>query len=125
MRCAERREQHARKVYWAAFCILPSVVTTAVQATLARARAALERGRGPEATQLLTPLHNSGTLSTDDAIAVRAALTEGWLLQDDLPRAAAALGRAPDTYREPLSHAQLATLWLLHGRLNFGRGEQS
>jgi hydrogenase-4 transcriptional activator len=107
------------------FCILPSVVTTAVQSTLARARAALERGRGPDATQLLTPLHNSGTLSTDDAIAVRAALTEGWLLQDDLARAAAALGRPPDTYREPLSHTQLATLWLLHGRLNFGRGEQS
>jgi hydrogenase-4 transcriptional activator len=101
------------------------VVTPAVQPTLARARAALERGRGAEATQLLQPIHNAGALSTDDAVAVRAALTEGWLLQDDLTRAAAVLGRTPDTSRDPLSHAQLATLWLLHGRVTFGRGEQS
>jgi tetratricopeptide (TPR) repeat protein len=56
---------------------------------------------------------------------VRAALTEAWLLQDDLAQAATALGRPPDTLREKIADAQLATLWRLHGRITFARGEQS
>lgn len=98
---------------------------TAVQSALALAHAALERGRGAEAVQILTPLHRSGALAREDDIAVRAAMAEGCLLQDDLTQAAAMLGRPPDALREPLSHAQLSTLWRLHGKLTFAKGEQS
>ena len=45
--------------------------------------------------------------------------------QDDLAQAAATLGRQPDTLREPISDAQLSTLWRLHGRITYARGEQS
>jgi DNA-binding NtrC family response regulator/tetratricopeptide (TPR) repeat protein len=96
-----------------------------MHSTLARANNALERGRGAEAAQLLMPLLRSGTLSREDELAVRAAAAEAWLLQDDLVQAAAALGRAPDTLRESLADAQLSTLWRLHGRITFARGEQS
>jgi DNA-binding NtrC family response regulator/tetratricopeptide (TPR) repeat protein len=101
------------------------VVTGTTQSTLARANAALERGRGAEAAPLLGPLLRSGALSRDDEIAVRTALAEAWLLQDDLTQAAAALGRPPDAMREPISDARLSTLWRLQGRLTFARGEQS
>ena len=47
------------------------------------------------------------------------------MLQDDLTRAAAALGRTPDSMREPVGDARLSTLWRLHGRITFARGEQS
>jgi DNA-binding NtrC family response regulator/tetratricopeptide (TPR) repeat protein len=100
-------------------------VATATHATIGKANVALERGRGAEAAQLLTPLLRSGALSRDDEIAVRSALTAAWLLQDDLAQAAAALGRTPDAMREPLPDARVATLWRLHGRLTFARGEQS
>ena len=64
-------------------------------------------------------------MSRDDELAVRAALAEAWLLQDDLTQAAAVLGRPPDSLREPVSDARLSTLWRLHGRVAFARGEQS
>src|SRR5688572_32538253 len=105
-------------VYW-------YVATQSVQSTLARAQAALERGRGAEAAQLLAPIVRSGSLRREDELAVRAALTEAWLLQDDLAQAATALGRPPDTLREKIADAQLSTLWRLHGRITFARGEQS
>lgn len=98
---------------------------TAVHSTVARASAALERGRGAEAAQLLVPVLRSGSLTRDDELAVRIALAEAWLLQDDLTQAAAALGRPPDTVRERISDAQLSALWRLHGRIVFARGEQS
>jgi len=101
------------------------VVTATIQSTLARATAALERGRGAEAAQLLAPVLRSGSLSRNDELAVRSSLAEAWLLQDDLVQAAAVLGRTPDTLREQISDAQLSTLWRLHGRLTFKRGEQS
>jgi DNA-binding NtrC family response regulator/tetratricopeptide (TPR) repeat protein len=101
------------------------VATGTTPSTLARANAALERGRGNEAAPLLAPLLRSGALSRDDEIAVRTALAEAWLLQDDLAQAAAALGRAPDAIRESISDAKLSTLWRLQGRLTFARGEQS
>ena len=75
--------------------------------------------------QLLAPMLRSGSLSRPDEFAVRAALAEAWLLQDDLAQAAASLGRPPDTLREPISDAQLSTLWRLHGRITYARGEQS
>jgi DNA-binding NtrC family response regulator/tetratricopeptide (TPR) repeat protein len=101
------------------------MATGTLQSILVRASAALERGRGPEAAQLLTPHLRSGALSRDDELAVRSALAEAWLLQDDLTQAAAALGRAPDTMREVFGDARLSTLWRLHGRITFARGEQS
>ena len=52
-------------------------------------------------------------------------LAEAWLLQDDLDRAATALGRPPDTFRDTVSSGRLAALWRLHGRLASARGDQS
>ena len=96
-----------------------------LQALLARAAIALERGRGPEAVQLLGPTLRSGNLVRDDELAVRASLAEAWLLQDDLDQAASALGRPPDTFRDTISPSRLSTLWRLHGRLASARGDQS
>lgn len=101
------------------------MVTATIQSTLARAQAALERGRGSEAAQLLAPLLRSGSLSRQDELAIRSSLAEAWLLQDDLTQAAAALGRPPDALREQTPPARLSTLWRLHGRIAMARGEQS
>jgi DNA-binding NtrC family response regulator/tetratricopeptide (TPR) repeat protein len=100
------------------------VATASVQSTLGRANGALERGRGAEAAQLLLPLLRV-SLSREDEVAVRAALAEAWLLQDDLAQASAAVGRPPDALREPIADALISTLWRLHGRITFARGEQS
>ena len=91
---------------------------------LARAAAALERGHGADAARMLQPALKS-TLPRDDELSVRAALAEAWLQQDDLDEAATALGRPPDTFREPLPPVRLSTLWRLHGRLASARGDQS
>ena len=101
------------------------MVTGTTSSLLGRATAALERGRGTEAAQLLAPLLGSGTLSREDELAVRTALAEAWLLQDDLTQAASALGRTPDSMREPVADARLSMLWRLHGRITFARSEQS
>jgi hydrogenase-4 transcriptional activator len=101
------------------------VTTGTIQSLLVRATAALERGRGAEAAQLLAPVLKAGALSREDEISVRAALAEARLLQDDLAQAASALGRPPDAIREALGDARLSTLWRLHGRITFARGEQS
>jgi DNA-binding NtrC family response regulator/tetratricopeptide (TPR) repeat protein len=95
------------------------------QAVLARAGAALERGRGGEAVEILAPVLRSSSLSRDGELALRSLLAEAWLLQDDLEQAAAALGRPPDTFRETVPPGRLATLWRLHGRLAYVRGDQS
>jgi len=58
-------------------------------------------------------------------VSVRVALAEAWLLEDDLTQAATALGRTPDSIRDPISDARLSTLWRLHRRVVFARGEQS
>ncbi|HEY7170968.1 MAG TPA: sigma 54-interacting transcriptional regulator [Vicinamibacterales bacterium] len=99
--------------------------STSLQALLARAAAALERGAGADAAQMLAPALRSAGLTREDELAVRCALAEAWLLQDDLDQAAAALGRAPDTLRETVSAARLSTLWRLHGRVASARGDQS
>ncbi len=77
--------------------------SSSLQALLARAGAALERGQGAEAAQLLAPALRSSTLTRDDELAVRAMLAEAWLLQDDLDQAASALGRPPDTFRDTVA----------------------
>jgi hydrogenase-4 transcriptional activator len=101
------------------------VPSSSLQALLARAAAALERGRGPEAAQLLVPALRSHGLARDDELAVRAGLAEAWLLQDDLEQAASALGRSPDTFRDTVASGRLSALWRLHGRLASARGDQS
>src|SRR3954469_21987598 len=93
-----------------------------------RAGAALERGDGTEAAQMLTPAARTSALSAltrDEELAVRSMLAEAWLLQDDLDQAAAALGRPPDTFRDTIPSGRLSTLWRLHGRLASARGDQS
>jgi DNA-binding NtrC family response regulator/tetratricopeptide (TPR) repeat protein len=98
--------------------------SSSLAALLARAATALERGRGADATQMLAPALRS-TLPRDDELSLRAMLAEAWLQQDDLEQAAAALGRAPDTFRDIVAPVRLATLWRLHGRLASAHGDQS
>ena len=95
------------------------------QTMLARAGAALDRGRGAEAAQIVAPVLRSSTLTRDEELALRSMLAEAWLLQDDLEQAATALGRPPDTFRETVPPGRLSTLWRLHGRLAYVRGDQS
>src|SRR5688572_5512849 len=101
------------------------VATQAIHSAIARANAALEKGRGAEAAQGLQPILRMGSLSREDELTVRAALAEAWLLQDDLAQAATALGRPPDSLRDKIADGPLSTLWRLHGRITFARGEQS
>ena len=92
---------------------------------MAHALTALERGRGGEAVQYLSQALRSPALRRADELAIRCALAEAWLLQDDLDQAAAGLGRPPDVLRERIDPAQLSALWRLHGRVAFARGDQS
>ncbi len=85
---------------------------------------ALEQGHGEEAVDLLAGALKRPELSRDDAARVRCALADGWLLQDDLEKAAAALGPPPEG-RERLNPARLSDLWRLHGRIAVARGEPS
>ena len=88
------------------------MVTGTTQSILERATAALERGLGPGAAQLLTPVLRSGALSREDEVSVRTALAEAWLLQDDLTQAAAALGRAAAQGSREYGEGLLLTEWL-------------
>ena len=74
---------------------------------------------------MLAPALRAPTLTRDEDLAVRAMLAEAWLLQDDLDRAGATLGRTPDTLRETVPSGHLSTLWRLHGRLASAHGNQS
>src|ERR1700730_6035717 len=104
--------------------ILAPVPPSSLQAALMRASTALQRGRGPEALQILGPLIRL-SLTREDELAVRSALAEAWLLQDDLDQASTALGRPPDTFRDTISSGRLSSLWRRHGRLASARGDQS
>src|SRR6185503_18955189 len=101
-----------------------AVASSSLQALLVRAGAALERGRGAEAAQMLSPALRS-SLTRDEELTVRSMQAEAALLQDDLDAAAAALGRPPDTFRDTVGARRVATLWRLHGRLASARGDQS
>lgn len=104
---------------------LRPVTSPSLHALLARAGSAVERGRGPEAVQILSPLLRSAVLGREDDLAVRSALAEAWLLQDDLDQASAVLGRTPDAFRDGISAARLSALWRLHGCIASVRGDQS
>jgi DNA-binding NtrC family response regulator/tetratricopeptide (TPR) repeat protein len=101
------------------------VVTIAFQPALARARAALERGRHADAIGILTQALKSSGVKNEDELGLRCALAEAWLMGDDVAKAVAILGRPPDSPRDDLPPALLSTLWRLHGRIAFARGEQS
>jgi DNA-binding NtrC family response regulator/tetratricopeptide (TPR) repeat protein len=98
---------------------------SSLQSLFGRAAAALERGCGAEAAQLLTPVLRSSSLTRDDELTLRSLIAEAALLQDDLDQAASALGRPPDTFRDTVHPGRLSTLWQLHGRLASARGDQS
>ncbi|MBI3494177.1 MAG: sigma 54-interacting transcriptional regulator [Acidobacteria bacterium] len=99
--------------------------SSSLQGLLTRAGAALERGRGAEAAQMLAPALRSSALTRDEELTVRSMLAEAALLQDDLDQTASALGRQPDTFRDTVPPRRLSTLWRLHGRLASARGDQS
>jgi tetratricopeptide (TPR) repeat protein len=91
---------------------------------MARAAAHLERGQAPAAVDLLAPVLE-GSLKKHDELAIRCSVAEALLMLGDLSQASATLGRAPDTIRDSVPPVLLSTLWRLHGRVAFGRGEQS
>ncbi len=95
------------------------------QAAFNRALAALQRGRGAEAVQWLTQAMRSPGLRRGDELAMRCALAEAWLLQDDIDQAGAVLGRPPDVLRERIEPGRLSALWRLHAQVAFARGDQS
>jgi len=90
----------------------------------ASAARALEQGHGEEAVDLLVPALKKPDVSRDETAQFRCALAEAWLLQDDLEKAAAALGEPPEG-RERLNPARLSDLWRMHGRIAVRRGESS
>ena len=101
------------------------MVTIAFQPALARARAALERGRHADAIGILTQALKSSGFKQEDELGLRFTLAEAWLMADDIAQAAAILGRPPDSSREDLPPALLSTLWRLHGRIAYAKGDQS
>jgi len=92
---------------------------------IAQALAALERGLGAEAAELFARAGRDPRLPRAELPFVRCGLAEAWLLQDDLARAADALGKQPDELRERLDPTLLSHLWRLHARLATARGEPS
>ena len=84
----------------------------------------LEQGNGPEAARHLSEARKRRDLSGDDLAQLRCALAEAWLLQDDLKRAAAAVGAEPGP-RERLDPARVSDLWRMHGRIAVAGGEAS
>ena len=101
------------------------MVTIAFQPALARARAALERGRHTDAIGILTQALKSSGLKHEDEVGLRCTLAEAWLMGDDVAQAAALLGRPPDSPRDDLPPALLSALWRLHGCIAFAKGDQS
>ncbi len=101
------------------------MVTIAFQPALARARTALERGRHADAIAILTQALKSSGFKHEDELGLRFTLAEAWLMADDVAQAAAILGRPPDSSRDNLPPALLSTLWRLHGRIAYAKGDQS
>ncbi|HYX83218.1 MAG TPA: hypothetical protein VE714_12540, partial [Gemmatimonadales bacterium] len=91
---------------------------------LAKATEALQRGQGADAATFLVRAMKHPGASRDEALQIRCALAEAWLLQDDLRQASDALGPPPEE-RERLHPARLSELWRLHGRLAIAQGEPS
>ena len=101
-----------------------AVVSTPLQPVMARATALLERGQAAAAAQVLSPLLETSHKRSDELI-IRSALAEALLLQGDVSQAHTTLGRTPDAVREPLPPVLISTLWRLHGRVAYAKGDQS
>ncbi|HQZ39799.1 MAG TPA: sigma 54-interacting transcriptional regulator [Vicinamibacterales bacterium] len=102
------------------------MLSPSLHPVMARAAAAAERGQAGTAIEQLAPLlRRTASLTRNDELAIRSALAEAYLLQGDLTQAASAVGRSPDSIREPVSPVILSNLWRAHGRIAFARGEQS
>jgi DNA-binding NtrC family response regulator/tetratricopeptide (TPR) repeat protein len=91
---------------------------------MARATAQIERGRAAAAAEMLAPLLQS-SLKREDELVVRSTLAEAHLMMGDLAQASSVLGRPPDALRDTIPPVLLSTLWRLHGRVAYSRGEQS
>ena len=91
---------------------------------LSEALRSLERGSGREAIEILRTTARRSDLSRDDRAQVRCILAEAWLLQDEVARAADALGKEPEA-RERLNPARLSDLWRVQGRIAASQGESS
>lgn len=106
-------------------CYTLAVSAQPFQPSMARAAAALQRGRGAEALEALSQALGSSELRREDELVIRCAMAEAWLLRDDVTQATAVLGRPPDVLRERIPPARLSAMWRLHGRLAALRGDQS
>jgi DNA-binding NtrC family response regulator/tetratricopeptide (TPR) repeat protein len=84
----------------------------------------LEQGNGPEAVHHLAQALKRRDLPGDDLAQLRCAVAEAWLLQDDLKKAAEALGAEPSP-RERLNPSRVSDLWRIHGRIAVAAGEAS
>ena len=91
---------------------------------MSRAGGHIERGQALAAVELLTPILET-SIKKDDELEIRCVVAEALLQLGDLSQASGVLGRSPDTLRETVSPVLLSNLWRLHGRIAFGRGEQS
>jgi len=100
------------------------VVSPPLQPVMSRATAHIERGQAPSAVELLSPVLETSLKRTDE-LEIRCCIAEALLLLGDLSQASATLGRSPDTIRDAAPPVLLSNLWRLHGRIAFGRGEQS
>jgi hydrogenase-4 transcriptional activator len=89
-----------------------------------KATEALQRGHGADAATLLVRAMKQPVASRDEALQLRCALAEAWLLQDDLRQATDALGPPPQE-RERVHPARLSELWRVHGKLAIAQGEPS
>ena len=102
------------------------MANAALQPVIARAGSALERGQAATTIELLAPLlRTASSLTKEDELSIRVMLAESYLLQGDLAQAGTVLGRSPDTVREKVPPVLHSSLWRLHGRVAFARGEQS
>jgi DNA-binding NtrC family response regulator/tetratricopeptide (TPR) repeat protein len=100
------------------------VASPSLQPVIARLVGSIERGRAAEAAVQLAPILKT-SLKKEDELVVRGALAECYLMMGDLAQASTVLGRPPDAMRESIAPVLLSTLWRLHGRLAYSRGEQS
>ncbi|MDQ3440489.1 MAG: hypothetical protein M3478_09090, partial [Planctomycetota bacterium] len=100
------------------------MVSSPLQPVMGRAAVHMERGQAAAAADLLAPLLKT-SLKREDELAIRAALAESHLMMGDLAQANSILGRPPDAIRETIAPVLLSTLWRLHGRVAYSRGEQS
>jgi DNA-binding NtrC family response regulator/tetratricopeptide (TPR) repeat protein len=101
------------------------VVSATFQPVVGRATGLLDRGHAAAAADLIAPLLRSSSLTRADELSVRCLLGEALIMLGELSQATTALGRSPDTIREALPPVLHSSLWRLHGRIAFARGEQS